>query len=56
MLNRLVMVMADTGTVLMAPSEPTVLDCSFSSFATLPHVTVGKPLHTKVIIIIIVIY
>lgn len=41
------MVITDTGTVFMETSKPVVSSCSVSSFATLPHVTVGKPLYNK---------
>ena len=41
------MVITGTGTVFMETSKPVVSSCSVSSFATFPHVTVGKPLYNK---------
>lgn len=43
----MVLVITDTGTVFMEPSKPAVLGRFLSSFATLPHVTVGKCLYNK---------
>lgn len=49
----MVMVITDTGTILLEASKPGVLGCSLSCLAPLPHVTVGKPLIIKIIIDII---